>query len=683
MLSRSLWAISFAKLHILCVTQLPPLHIEVPLHELANPNALVKHHDGPGEGSHAAFSILEAPHGFFVDGSSITGLNGVYGPRLKRPEDLPSDVRPLIAHLHHVLALGVYRHDSSGWLLANLNSDRQNPPSGGSDAPADGNEWVFIDPSGVERFGHRGHVMVPGFGRSWAHLHRSADGSVLPASEGAADDQKELPMLFAPIPADFGGAHASSYCPHGVAHTLCCSSHIATCTLSAVCCARCVSRVPCVRRVCCVSGESSHFYEQILLQYRRERAALAASKERAEAAAKVGGNTERAPPTDEEIGGTSCPTHKDASLRREIDDAEAAFELGEFDEAAVFFASAATRARGWNKRWTAAQLHLRQAASARRARDFDAAREAVQEALRVRPGYLLAHQENGMVLLDAGRPAQALQAFEKLHALDSGFPRILYFLTMSTAAAKRAEARGPPRLDRPGCEVLHVGRHFAVWPRGEKAACCVSSAEVKCPEVVDRSSWLTDEEYSRPTMEQRFRVLQRGTEVVVKRLPEEGVEITHGWEIDLMFHCCRESALPDSGEPESAPADGAVVRASAAAVALPDHYAVLSLPHDFTPDELKRAYRRTSLLVHPDKPGGSAVAFERAGAAHDCMSSAACRADFDAGIDLGRWGRDNKEESLAKTVERTYYPATEPFWPYGDPLTFADRRRGAPPDPSF
>jgi hypothetical protein len=116
--------------------------------------------------------------------------------------------------------------------------------------------------------------------------------------------------------------------------------------------------------------------------------------------------------------------------------------------------------------------------------------------------------------------------------------------------------------------------------------------------------------------------LQRGTEVVVKRLAEEGVEITHGWvgapppreycrvpapiradslqEIDLMFHCCRESALPAGA---SAAADGSTdgdsavaVRAAAAAGAgagtAADHYDVLSLPHDFTPDELKRACAR-------------------------------------------------------------------------------------------
>jgi hypothetical protein len=69
-----------------------------------------------------------------------------------------------------------------------------------------------------------------------------------------------------------------------------------------------------------------------------------------------------------------------------------------------------------------------------------------------------------------------------------------------------------------------------------------------------------------------------------------------------MFHCCRESALPAGA---SAAADGSTdddsavaVRAAAAAAAAAgagtaaDHYDVLSLPHDFTPDELKRACAR-------------------------------------------------------------------------------------------
>ena len=38
-----------------------------------------------------------------------------------------------------------------------------------------------------------------------------------------------------------------------------------------------------------------------------------------------------------------------------------------------------------------------------------------------------------------------------------------------------------------------------------------------------------------------------------------------------------------------------------------DHYAVLSLPSDFTESELRGSYRKISLRVHPDKPGGKQV----------------------------------------------------------------------------
>lgn len=42
-----------------------------------------------------------------------------------------------------------------------------------------------------------------------------------------------------------------------------------------------------------------------------------------------------------------------------------------------------------------------------------------------------------------------------------------------------------------------------------------------------------------------------------------------------------------------------------AAMANPDPYLILDLPHNFTWDQLKSAYKRAALYVHPDKPGGS------------------------------------------------------------------------------
>ena len=53
--------------------------------QLVGPGALVMGGGGRGGsasfGSHS-FNIHEAPVGFFVDGSSITAMNGVYGPKV-------------------------------------------------------------------------------------------------------------------------------------------------------------------------------------------------------------------------------------------------------------------------------------------------------------------------------------------------------------------------------------------------------------------------------------------------------------------------------------------------------------------------------------------------------------------------------------------------------------------------
>ena len=131
------------------------------------------------------FHIDGPPHGFFIGGSSIDALNGVYGPRL---DDVPPHIAPYVVH-------GAYRHDSgNGYMLAHLRTEG-------------GEEWVIIDPSSRDRFGHPGGAHVPGSGPSWVHLHRAPrleilalDGSdpekaperALVAGD-AGDDPDELP----------------------------------------------------------------------------------------------------------------------------------------------------------------------------------------------------------------------------------------------------------------------------------------------------------------------------------------------------------------------------------------------------------------------------------------------------------------------------------------------------------
>lgn len=66
-----------------------------------------------------------------------------------------------------------------------------------------------------------------------------------------------------------------------------------------------------------------------------------------------------------------------------------------------------------------------------------------------------------------------------------------------------------------------------------------------------------------------------------------------------------------------------------------DHYAVLRLAADFMDVELKASYRRLSLRMHPDKPGGSMRAFQRVAESYQVLSDGARRRPYDFGAGLG------------------------------------------------
>ena len=76
-----------------------------------------------------------------------------------------------------------------------------------------------------------------------------------------------------------------------------------------------------------------------------------------------------------------------------------------------------------------------------------------------------------------------------------------------------------------------------------------------------------------------------------------------------------------------------------------------------------RRYRALSLQLHPDRAGGSTEAFARVAAAHDCLSDAECRAQFDEGSEI-----EGFEPSFAEAVERHFFKERFPFEPFGDPF---------------
>jgi curved DNA-binding protein CbpA/tetratricopeptide (TPR) repeat protein len=578
--------------------------------------------------------------------------------------------------------MGLYYHVSAdrgnAWILANVYTEPRNsngvvreghpaaPP--GHNAEAE-NEWVFIGPKATDRFVHAGDVVVPGFGKDWKHVDRpsrfeyGSDGaedggdheksSQDTPSERAlrktsqaltqehpdqGDDPKELPQLLAPIACDPGNPN------------------------------------------------HSYMFEQLLVQYRRQKRAEAEARKARRNFETDGSSTAN---DNQNESAEGAPSATVGAIEQEQDkivptmcesgdgpvSAEQILQRGDFGEAARCYADAALESqKSFGGRWAAAQLHLRSAASFRRARDFDAAQAAAEISLGIQPDCAAAYQELGMIHIENGRPKDALSAFEKLYSLNElDSDVVVGLLVMATAAEKRAALfevpRQPSHLVSPGCEVVAVGKHLAMWPHNKKTACCVEADNAVCPTVVNSTNWVVDE-VNLQGLHMSFNIEQNGKSITVSRRAEEGVEITHGWDLDLNIKCCvpPSHSLPTPADPAKE------VDLAATPHTFRDYYAVLEISRDFEGDELKHKFRRLSLKIHPDKPGGSIEAFERVTMAHECLSDEICRRDYDTGADLGQDGRENSEETLFESVHNRYFPEKNPFQPFGDPKAFAQNR---------
>ena len=97
-------------------------------------------------------------------------------------------------------------------------------------------------------------------------------------------------------------------------------------------------------------------------------------------------------------------------------------------------------------------------------------------------------------------------------------------------------------------------------------------------------------------------------------------------------------------------------------------FQVLGLAHDFSPEELRKAYRSASLQYHPDKrASGSADAFARVATAHAVLSDVGQRLDFDTahGMPASNASPENVKDGLGPflwdEVEELYFPEAVGF----------------------
>ena len=136
--------------------------------------------------------------------------------------------------------------------------------------------------------------------------------------------------------------------------------------------------------------------------------------------------------------------------------------------------------------------------------------------------------------------------------------------------------------------------------------------------------------------------------------------------------------VPGGTAPAVAPFDGAARDSSSSGLAYiaplprPDYYVILGLAPTFDAAQLRKRYRAASLRFHPDRPGGSAVAFAAAAEAHRVLSDRALRAAYDRGEEV----HTEQPFSLAEEVERHYDPDANGWAPFGRPHA----RRDASPE---
>lgn len=136
--------------------------------------------------------------GFFVAGSSIREMNGLYG----RVQSAPSSFQFQLA----------YRHDFTGWIMGLATATAEVERATGKRT-----EWVFLDTDAAVRFRHDGGQLIPGSGHTWSHVHRTEKSESDPkvgsavVADPPVDDEEELPWQLVGIGAEEMLAKLRSY----------------------------------------------------------------------------------------------------------------------------------------------------------------------------------------------------------------------------------------------------------------------------------------------------------------------------------------------------------------------------------------------------------------------------------------------------------------------------------------
>jgi tetratricopeptide (TPR) repeat protein len=537
---------------------------------------------GGGGRAHGGYVRVRDPgKGFFVAGSTIREVNGVY----QRVHTLPSKFHEL-----HGYQL-VYLNQITKWYMALV--DKPSPEKGYGPYGGGSNEWLIIDSNGKDRFGHVGDTIIPGSGDRWGHLDSRYGGAMEPEDD---------PLLFEEADIDIDG---------NVNHN---NKQMLTLETIGEWHAKRRDQLP--WQVIMIGGEDMLNNLQNHANHReyRSREALRNFEN------MIGHNggdentisSQQYPPIHFATNPETISQALDIEAIEAIQKANDLFLLyfqpkedndNEFDngsngkemkgnaaqwnEVAELFNIAGSlcyqslkrRKQDMNTKWMTAFIELRTGVCLRLARKPLEASMKIRNALLMYPRYTFALYELALCQLDGYNYDGALNHFETILSLDRKFPLLYRWLLITTAHTRRA----------------------------------VESQSTNQHQHQNHDNNNNKEDYEEE---------------------EACVKIANN----------------------------------------PNHYAVLGLSVDFTPEELKRAYRSSSLRYHPDKVGGSQDAFARVALAHSILGNKDTKEEFDLGklIPASYADHDDIKRGLgpylAEEVEDKYFPEIKPFWPFGDPF---------------
>ena len=129
--------------------------------QLVGPGGVVPY-GGGGGGPRRYGTVRDPAHGFFVAGSTLRGLNGVYA----RVDPTDSRAGAACGSLLRECQLAYY-NEASKWTMG-----LARPPEGYGAVGRKSTEWMFVDKKGHDKFGHAGETIIPGAGDSWSHAKR-------------------------------------------------------------------------------------------------------------------------------------------------------------------------------------------------------------------------------------------------------------------------------------------------------------------------------------------------------------------------------------------------------------------------------------------------------------------------------------------------------------------------------